>query len=67
MVKMLLNVFSGGKNEIIIKTICKSPLLEAKLDFLAMGKHGIRTSLLFPLFWFGWFVCLYKGLKVFLL
>lgn len=59
-------MFSGSKDEIIIIiTICKSPLLEAQLDFLAMGKHGIRTSLSFPLCWFGVFVCLCKGLKVF--
>lgn len=58
-------MFSGSKDEVIIKTIYKSPVLEAKLDFLVMGKRGVRTSLSFPLFWFGFFVCLCKGLKGF--
>lgn len=58
-------MFSGGKDEIIKKSIYKSPVLEAKLDFLVMGKYGIRTSSSFPLVWVGFFVCLCKGLKDF--
>lgn len=50
-------MFSGDKDEIIIKTIYKSPLLEAKLDILAMGKHGIRTSLSFSVVLGFLFVC----------
>lgn len=50
-------MFSGSKDEIMIKTLSQSPILEAKLGFSVMGKCGIRTSLSFPVAEGGLFVC----------